>query len=469
MSTQSISALGGTLRRSMAVRTDFAATVLVAGLLLAGKAVGFLREVFVARLFGTSSLVDAYVASMNVLQLLVWLGAALQLAVVPYFVEARERYGAGYAGRAATSALWVSAAAGLLLSVFVCLGARVSVRIAVPGLAPETARQATAMMRVLAPIGLASVMAGVAAGFQNANRRFVVARLYEPTVAFVSFMSLILVGSSNGVTALAGSQTLGYTLAALLLLTTLTGRITLTRTLPILPVCRRLFNLCWPTAAALMLFRLNSSVSKAFASSLPAGSLAALGYAERLYLLPVTLVIATVVTFHYTRAAELAVRDDIDGIAHQTILSAAKIALLLIPLTVGCCVLARPVVKLAFQRGAFDQHASAITAAVLAVYCLALLPHVVMELLTATLRGLGRMRLPMIAGATTLGVNALLCALLVRRMGAPGAAAALVGGYVAGALVMTGLVIRNLRIRGSGVRHSSIHVQDARILESLNP
>jgi putative peptidoglycan lipid II flippase len=285
----------------------------------------------------------------------------------------------------------------------------------------------------------------VAAGFQNANNRFVVARLYEPTVALVSFLSLVSIGSHDGVAALAGSQTLGYAVAALVLLVSVVFHIGSTRPLPLWPVCKRLFSLCWPTAGALVLFRANAAVNKAFASVLPGGSLASLGYAERLYLLPVTLVIATIVTFHYTRAAELAVRNDIEGIARQTVRASLKTALVLIPLTVGIGVFAAPLVRCTLQHGAFDQHASAMTAAVLAVYCIALLPHVMMELLTATMRGLGNMKAPMLAGVATLGVNALLCAFLVRRMGAPGAAAALVGGYVAGALVMTGLVVRSFR------------------------
>ena len=89
----------------------------------------------------------------------------------------------------------------------------------------------------------------------------------------------------------------------------------------------------------------------------------------------------------------------------------------------------------------------------LSVYCLALLPHIVMELLAATMRGMGSMKAPMFAGLAAIGVNVLLCRLLVPRVGPVGVAAAMVGGYLAGAALMGLLAMTRFRRLREGTGH----------------
>ena len=80
----------------------------------------------------------------------------------------------------------------------------------------------------------------------------------------------------------------------------------------------------------------------------------------------------------------------------------------IIPASVGLMVLSRPIVRLVFERGAFDQVASAMTAAALFFYAVGLVGQASAILLTRGFYALQDTRTPVKLGLVMVAVNLIL-------------------------------------------------------------
>ena len=109
-------------------------------------------------------------------------------------------------------------------------------------------------------------------------------------------------------------------------------------------------------------------IDKNLASRLPSGSIAALSFADRLRLLPMDLFVSAVITVIYPSLSEMWAKRDSAGMG-DTLLTGARYAMFVcIPAALGLTVLAKPIVRLAFERGAFTPEATLLTAKALSVY-----------------------------------------------------------------------------------------------------
>jgi len=417
----------------------------VVAVLVTAKLLSFAREMTIAQYYGVSLSVDAYTIGINVVNLLLWVGAALALAVVPLFAAPLMHRDEPLVNSLLAAVLRLGLVVGSLATLVMMFGAPLWVWLVAPAAPPPTRADAIAMTRLLSPLGLISVLAAVAIGFHNARGRFVTARLFDAIVAGGSLLALIVLHRSSAVHVLPFSLVLGYALAVAVVLAAVARRLVDAARYPLLPLLDSLTRLVGPTVFALILFRLNSVVGKMFASGQPLGTISALGYAERLYTLPVSLIFSTVVTVFYTEAAGLSVQRDFGRLRARAYQSLLKLALPLIPASLGIAFLAPTVVRLAFQRGAFDAAATSSTARALTWFCAGLLPHMSLELLTAASRGMKDMISPVLAGLTALTANGLLCALLAKPAGVAGIAGAMSGGYFAGMGMMVLLLERRFR------------------------
>jgi putative peptidoglycan lipid II flippase len=110
-------------------------------------------------------------------------------------------------------------------------------------------------------------------------------------------------------------------------------------------------------------------IARAIAATLQEGSVATLGYAQRLFQLPVEVVIMGVLLGTYPMLSKISCQGNkkhfassVDELSRTLLLVSTLIATLMM-------VLSHDLVKLVFQRGAFDIHATMATSAVL--FCIA--------------------------------------------------------------------------------------------------
>ena len=109
---------------------------------------------------------------------------------------------------------------------------------------------------------------------------------------------------------------------------------------------------------------------------------------------------------------------------------------LLIPMTVGLMVLAEPVVTLIYKRGEFDLLATELTSKALFFFALGMVGYGVQNILSRAFYANQDGKTPFYSGLVSIGINAVLCWLLLEPMGIGGLAFAAAVSSTAAAVVL---------------------------------
>nr|WP_234328100.1 lipid II flippase MurJ [Streptomyces sp. NRRL S-37] len=436
---------GGVSRRFLA-----RAALGTAALSIAGSLLGLVRDQSLARLFGAGSDTDAFLVAWTVPEIAATLliEDGLAIALIPAFSMALARRARGVPGdpvrelvRATLPRLCLAFAA---VTALVAAGAPYLVRVLAPGL-PDP-RLAVDCTRITALSLLAFGLAGYCSAALRAHRRF-----FAPAAIYVAYntgivATMFLLGGEWGVRAAAVGVAVGGCLMVAVQLPSLWRRLA-SRTPASAPatgpaVEERPVRLA--LIAAVLLFALCRQsqvlVERFLASSLPAGSISHLNYAQKVAQIPMTLslmvctvtfpVVARALADGDTRRARARVERDL--VLASCVVLAGMCAV------IAC---APQMIELLFQRGAFTAADTAATANVMRVYALGLLGQTLVGALVRCYFSAGRPSwYPLGVMAAGIVVTSLTGAATVGRWGVAGIAAANAFGItVTAVLLLTGL------------------------------
>jgi putative peptidoglycan lipid II flippase len=335
------------------VFTTAGAIVMLSLLVKAGTAV---RELLIAWYFGTSDPLDAYVIAYAVPYFFITLlGASLAPVLVPAYVGLRVRNQRQGAETLVGDVIVASTLLLVVVAVVLALGAPLYVQLVAQGFSPEKLALAERLAAVLAPTVLTSVLVSLAGGILNAHSRFVVPALSPLISTTVVVCALFVFSASEGVFALAFGLLVGTAIELLLLVILVrrevAPRVSHTMDNPQLFEFGARFV---PTLIGALLMASTLLVDQAMSSGLPAGSVAALNYANRLVTAPLGLTAAalgTVVLPHFSRLVSSERWSELRSTIVRYLWKAAVVT---IPLALLIVLLARPVTDLLLHRGAFS-------------------------------------------------------------------------------------------------------------------
>ncbi|WP_020154092.1 murein biosynthesis integral membrane protein MurJ [Caldibacillus debilis] len=121
------------------------------------------------------------------------------------------------------------------------------------------------------------------------------------------------------------------------------------------------FYMFLPILSITLVDQLGILISRFFASQMQTGSVAALNYATRLIMLPVTVVGASIINASYPTIINSVDKGNVHDINNIVTNTFKFIVLSLIPVITILVMYKREVVKIIFERGAFDQNATIMT------------------------------------------------------------------------------------------------------------
>ena len=176
------------------------------------------------------------------------------------------------------------------------------------------------------------------------------------------------------------------------------------------PAVHRIFALMLPVTITLGLINVSAVIDTLIASRLvdPDLAPAAINSAFRLYMLPQGMFSVAVATVLFPALARLAARNDLDGFRATISTGLRQIGFLLIPAAVVSAVLAQPIVRLVYERGAFTESDVTVVAGCLAAFSLGLVFNGWMLMMTRGFYGLQSNWLPTVIAVGTLVLNAVL-------------------------------------------------------------
>ncbi|MCK4777322.1 MAG: oligosaccharide flippase family protein, partial [Actinomycetia bacterium] len=138
------------------------------------------------------------------------------------------------------------------------------------------------------------------------------------------------------------------------------------------PGVRKVGMLIFPVIISLATVDINTVVDTRFASLLPQGSVADLGYAIRIWLLPLGVFAIAIATVLFPTFSKLAEKNNIRELRKTFGVGSRIVFLIVIPSALWFMVLSVPVVKLLFQRGEFLEKDTYLTASALFYYSVGL-------------------------------------------------------------------------------------------------
>ncbi|MCL6472481.1 MAG: murein biosynthesis integral membrane protein MurJ [Firmicutes bacterium] len=397
-------------------KTIARATVIIALYALLSKALGFIREIALAFVFGANSTSDAYLIAVSIPEIFFTiLGGALTMVVVPvftsYLLEGRREEAMRLF---ATLLTLLSLALVIIILIGIPLAGTI-VSVIAPGLQDATASLATVLVIVILPSILFLTLASLFYGLLNASNIFG-PPAFGPVITNLFAILSIFAGLKFGISAAAVGILVGNVMAMLLQLPYLrqVGFSCRLRFDFKNPEIRRILGLMLPIMGGTGLMQIYLVMNRILASGLPEGSISALNYASKVMLLPQGIIVTALSTAIFPALSNSAASRDFASFNH-TILRAAKVALLIaLPLGVGLAVLRFPIIELFFARGAFNKSDVAMTAFALLCFAFGLVGHSLNPVIARGFFALQDTHTPFRIGMFTVAFNFILSLMLVR-------------------------------------------------------
>lgn len=408
---------------------------LVGGATLASRMLGLVRDMVIAAFF-EKGLTDAFFVAFtipNVLRRLLAEGS-LTVAFIPVFTEYRTK--AGDAG--AQDLLSKTLGPAIVILTFVCLlGAAFApslVRLFAFGLSRDPLRFAIAvgltrwMFPFLLTVGLVALWMGVLNTYGHflapaAAPILLNACIIAATVLTPAWLSSMGVPS---VFALAIGVLVGGLAQVALQVPPLWSR-----SLFVAPRIdlrhegvRRIGRLMLPSIAGLAIYQVNVVLSRQFASFLQEGAISFLYYAQRFIEFPIGIFATAMATVAMPRLSSQAAGGQLAALKQTYGFTLRLVLFVMLPATVGLCVLAEPVVSVLLQRGAFSQAMAQQTAWTLIGFSLGLCAAGGVRQTVPVFYSLQDTRTPVKVSAVALAVYALVAWIIYRPLGTLGLALA---------------------------------------------
>jgi putative peptidoglycan lipid II flippase len=319
------------------------------------------------------------------------------------------------AWRVASTILWlVLLITGAMTAVFILAAPLVIGLFGDPG---GDLDLAVSLSRILFPIVVLLGLSGVVVGILNSYDEFTI-----PALTPIAWNLVIILGLAIGVPSADGDEAELYWYAGAIVVATF---VQLLLPLPWLrgldgrlrlafdwrdPAVKKFLTLMLPVTLALGLININTLVGMAFASRLIDPELAprAIDLAFRLYMLPQGIFSVAVATVLFPTLSRLAARSDMRGFGQTLDTGIRQIGFLLIPAGVVSAVLAEPIVRLVYERGAFTPDQTPVVAGALAAFSIGLVFNGWMLMLNRAYYGLQSNWVPTLVALGNLALNVVL-------------------------------------------------------------
>jgi putative peptidoglycan lipid II flippase len=407
----------------------------------ASRVAGLAREVVAAGFYGISGPVSAFTVAFQVPNLIraLFADAALQPAFVPVFTELLGKKAYKEAFRlASTMLLLVTMVLGAITALFVLL-APVVMPLFAPGFDREITDLTVSLSQVLFPILVLLGISGIVVGILNSYDRFgafaIAPLFWNLTIILVLVVLEPMFHGRDRIYAYAIAILAGTVVQLLIPAWDL-------RHTPFRfswsfdwrhPGVRRVLVLMLPVTISLGLINFNLLINSFFGSLVSEQAPAAIDKAFRIYQLPQGIFSVAIATVLFPTLARFANAGEVDNLRATMANGMRQILFVLVPAAAAILALSDPMIRLVYQRGAFNPAETAVVATALFWFAFSLPTNGLYLLQTRTFFSLQRPWQATALAMIDLVVSALAALALYKPFG--------VGGIVAGTGIGTTVAV----------------------------
>jgi putative peptidoglycan lipid II flippase len=399
------------------------ATFVIMAFTAMGNMLGLVREGTLAAFFGASALTDAYkVAFVIPYILLSSVSAAISTTFIPVYTEYKKYKSTEqvlyFLNNIFNSTMFITVIFTLAGMIF----APVIVGIVAPGFRNDVQDLTVKLSIFMLPSIIFLALSNLSGGYLQSNGRFTATALMGIPFNLLIIASIIFPFQRSIEIVSIGSM-LGISCQFLIQVPSMlkSGY----RFKPILfdfkeegfkIMCR----LAVPVFIGSIFTQVYVVIERALGSSLNEGSISALDYATKVKGTLEGIFILSILTVAYPNLSQLA--DDMESFKAAVLKLLKFIIYGTMPVMAVLLVLREPVVRILFERGVFSSNNTHITSMVLGCLSLGVVGSGVGGLLTKAFYSLKDTRTPVINTIISVGINILLCLVLVKSLGVVGMA-----------------------------------------------
>ena len=432
------------------LRRSAISTVLVMGCTLISRILGFVRTAAIGAIFGAGGSADVINLVFNIPNNLRKLLAegALSTAFIP---ELSRQINDGTDRKNARHL--ASTILGLQIVVIVPI---LLITTLFPGLVvnvfenfadPEKRELSAVMLKWMMPYLLLISVSAVQMAVQNTHDRFFIPAITPPVFSICVIACLLVGQRSWGEMALAYGVLIGGLMQILVQYSSYRG---LGYSLSPMfdfnnPAFKRVIKTWAPMLLTSSLFAVNNQIAMFLASLLRDKSASTLSYAIVFYQLPFGIFSASITTVLYPRMSRQAVGGDREGLLMSLGLGYRNLMALLVPSAMVMMVLGKPIIAIAFQRGAFTLTDTILTAEVLLAYSIGM-PFVgLFNITQRAFYAMGQVRKPFLCSLAMVSLDILLSLIFVFQLDGGSASLALANSmaFAFGAALQYGMIKKN--------------------------
>ncbi len=330
-------------------------TITTTGWSVIGRSAGFLIPFFLAAWFGVSGATDAFFFVYGIVLFLSGMFApVLEGIIVPFIAEGRAR--GEDVGRFVGKVLGISGLGLIIIAGLFALLIKPILSV-ITRFDDPTLDLIRVLFIEITPLIILLVWSGILSGTLNSYKKFAFPAVSPAPRAIICLIIILLFKGRIGVHAIAAGYIGGEIIRLLILLFVLrhSKLLKLRLSLRLDPRLKQFIRTASYQTAGIVAVGITPIINKTMASWLGEGSVSVLYYAERLYMIPVTLLTAglmVTILSHWSGRYYESGPERLRGDVRKAVKAVTWISLLI---TVLFFIFHSPIVRLAFGRGDFPQ------------------------------------------------------------------------------------------------------------------
>jgi putative peptidoglycan lipid II flippase len=421
---QKITGLWNSVSTGSINRKIFRAAIIVAGGTFFVKVIAVVKELVVAFQFGTADELDAFLIALIIPSIIVNIIAdSFNSALIPTYIKVREQDGKAAAQRLfAGATVW--SACLLLLTTFLLIAlAPVYLPYVTGGFSAQKLALTYQLLWMISPMILITGINVVWGATLNAGERFALVALAPILTPAVTMLLLVTV-KPWGIFNLPIGMVLGQFLEMIIVGTSLQKQ-----GISLRPQwhgfddqLKQVASQYLPMMGASLFMCSSGLVDRAMAAMLPAGSIAALGYGEKIITLPIVIASTALSTAVIPYCSKMFAQNDWQGLQRSLKSYLGLIFAATVPLAGLIILFSEQIVRVLLQRGSFTAENTHLVAQIQACFALQI-PFYIGCILVVRLSSAMQMgKIIMWGSAGNLVVNISLNYLLMKQFGVVGIA-----------------------------------------------
>lgn len=359
---------------------------IIVSISILGNILSLWKEILVANYFGISKAMDAFsVASLIITQVSQIL-SVFSIVFIPIFIKHKteNKKESDIIASIMINYLFILL---LISGISIFISAPLIIKYGFYAFLPETKIISVKILRITSIAVVFYVLAGVFSNILNAYEDFFCPAISNILITITIILSILFFAKQGNIFVLAWGLVIGLSIQSLFLI--LVARqegyhhyfdFRLNHS-----AIKKILNL------SIMFILLSIAglpipiMNRIMASWLPEGSIAALGYAERLIQIPLMIFSSSVAAAIYPFFSMQVAEKKIEEMKNTLATSIKMGGFIFIPLSVIMIILAKPIIQLLFERGAFDINAVDLTSKVFICYSFQLFPVYAVNIMTRLL------------------------------------------------------------------------------------